>query len=229
MWGLHPVDGKDLYALVNVLIGGLLGGALYAFTDESKPNFWVATFAGAIAAGISIFVLAGTDTNNVLRLIFFAVVSGYSYPIILKAARDSIVNRSGSAEPQLKAAKAQAKVAPKQAADTLKAVFSVNAAIDVDKNRASAIANAARDTVATIAAGVGDKIAAGVGDKTEAQVSSAIDSMKSIGNAATQAGYIQVTNEVINQLKSLSKGDLLNTVKSDIKSAIKDVNTIQSL
>ena len=221
MWGLHPVDGKDLYALVNVLIGGLLGGALYAFTDESKPNFWVATFAGAIAAGISIFVLAGTDTNNVLRLIFFAVVSGYSYPIILKAARDSIVNRSGSAEPQLKAAKAQAKVAPKQAADTLKAVFSVNAAIDVDKNRASAIANAARDTVATIAAGVGDK--------TEAQVSSAIDSMKSIGNAATQAGYIQVTNEVINQLKSLSKGDLLNTVKSDIKSAIKDVNTIQSL
>ena len=221
MWGLHPVDGKDLYALVNVLIGGLLGGALYAFTDESKPNFWVATFAGAIAAGISIFVLAGTDTNNVLRLIFFAVVSGYSYPIILKAARDSIVNRSGSAEPQLKAAKAQAKVAPKQAADTLKAVFSVNAAIDVDKNRASAIANAARDTVATIAAGVGDK--------TEAQVSNAIDSLQSIGNAATQAGYIQVTNEVINQLKSLSKGDLLNTVKSDIKSAIKDVNTIQSL
>ena len=221
MWGLHPVDGKDLYALVNVLIGGLLGGALYAFTDESKPNFWVATFAGAIAAGISIFVLAGTDTNNVLRLIFFAVVSGYSYPIILKAARDSIVNRSGSAEPQLKAAKAQAKVAPKQAADTLKAVFSVNAAIDVDKNRASAIANAARDTVATIAAGVGDK--------TEAQVSNAIDSLQSIGNAATQAGYIQVTNEVINQLNSLSKGDLLNTVKNDIKSAIKDVNTIQSL
>jgi hypothetical protein len=104
------MNRRDLYS---TLLAGAIGGLAANITVFYNPAVWAAlgpaslfefvlgpVLLGALAAGIGVFVLTKTDTSDVVRTFFFAVICGLAFPQVIAVAKNTF---SGRAEAELAA------------------------------------------------------------------------------------------------------------------------------
>ena len=86
----------DRFALGIVSLGGAIGGFLLPVMEQSglvearlSVGFLLAPLLGIAAAGISVFVLANCRLDDKLRLLFFSLLCGLTFPSVLASAMNA--------------------------------------------------------------------------------------------------------------------------------------------
>lgn len=149
--------------LALVVIGGLIGGLLQPVfarlnsKSENPPgiNFLFSPILGIAAAGISIYVIANSNPNAPMRILFFALLCGLAFPSVLTAAVDNVSRRTESVQNQVaqiaNAASNDGMAETAQAASDLKSVLSRNPADTLKSEGHSVIETAAKMAITNIA------------------------------------------------------------------------------
>ena len=168
----------DPYVLLLVCIGGLVGGLLYVATggdlgdNEDILGYIVACFGGICAAGIGVFVLANSNTEDRFRLLFFSVVCGFSYPVVLEAARNVAPTSSENA---IADARSAVQRDPVEASGSLAETIKENPALATEPGAGVEIANLTTQAIDTI--------------KPKSNAGEGVRALEIIGVAAAKAGY----------------------------------------
>jgi uncharacterized protein (UPF0335 family) len=149
---------------------------------------------GIAAAGITVFVLANSNTENKLRLLFFSLLCGLAFPTVLTSALESVnaqsqevVDRAAEIATEVVAGNASA-----AASDLTKTMLDNPTSANVDRSAEAQLESTAQSVVSKLA----DRAEAGEG----ASADRAIEQLKQIGTAARSSGYdgtaIRVTKEL---------------------------------
>jgi hypothetical protein len=198
---LHKISVQDISL---VAIGGAIGGMLQPMLVRFDPSlqnpdglsFAIGPLLGIAAAGISVFVLANSKTDDKPRLLFFSVLCGLAFPSVLTTAIDTLDPQSQAVENKAEIiAKTAAKGKTNQAADELTAAMAQNpASAGIEQIVQEKLEVSANAVVSDLAEKAGSG-AAKSGD--------AIEQLKEIGTTARNSGYDGVALRVTEELKKL--------------------------
>lgn len=206
---VQTVFGKfksdDITSMKLVILGGFLGGLLQpavARLDPSQinptwPNWLIGPVLGIAAAGITVFVLANSNTENKLRLLFFSLLCGLAFPAVLTSAVEGVNAQSKDVSEQAEkiATKAVAGNAGGAANDLTKTMLENPTSLNIDRSAEAQLESTADAVVSKLA----DTAEAGEG----ASASKAIEQLKQIGTAARSAGYDGTAIRVTEELKKI--------------------------
>jgi len=100
-----------------VLLGGLAGGLLQPIfarlnPDRQNPSsghFAWSALLGVAAAGISVYVIANSETGNAIQLLFFSLLCGLAFPSVLTSAVDSVSKQTQDVQDTVAKAAEQAR------------------------------------------------------------------------------------------------------------------------
>jgi hypothetical protein len=191
-----------------VILGGLLGGLLQPVVAKLNPRadnpsggaYWQSPLLGVAAAGISIYVLAHTDTKDAMPTLFFALLCGLAFPAVLTAAVDNVGQRTNEVQHQMAAIAANARSdgieETARAAKDLRTVLSQNPPGSVKPEGQGVIEAAAEQAVANIAQTPTDTIGL---------VRQLVEELKDVGAVAQSAGWDKTAQAASDQLKKLSE------------------------
>lgn len=200
-----------LQSLWYVIPGGLLGGLLQPIVAKLNPKsgdpeistYFLGPLLGVAAAGITVYVLAKTQTNDVLHLLFFSLLCGLAFPAILTNAVDQIGKRTSEAEK--KTNKAVDKV--KNAAAENKAEAATELKSVLVKNPADGISAAGKITVNAAAGDAVRNMAESAASATPAQAREMVEQLREVASIAQTAGYNETANVAADALEKLSTAD----------------------
>jgi hypothetical protein len=198
---LSRIDDIDLHVMWLVLFGGLSGGLLLLLMGDGffrHGNIFVriaqASFLGMAAAGIGVFVLANTDLTNRYRLLFFAMICGLSFPIVIEGARDLIRNRPAMTKAEQTKSDFAEATSPRAAAETLAAA--------IVQQPASAVPPAAADTLIAAQLAAIEQLAS---HRLPVTMHDRIDGLRELAIAAGRAGYVEPAQRAADELTRLGK------------------------
>ena len=198
----------DFRTLLTVVVGGVVGGILYRILGgdvgdwPGAAGYFVASFGGACAAGIGVFVLANSARNDHLRILFFSVVCGFSYPAVLEAAKTAAPT---AAEKQVEAASDALKRDTVSGAKTLAVAIEQNPALETPPDAGRELAQVATTAIDSI------------GQETPKE--DGIDALRSIGVASAKAGYVTQAQRAAERLGGLKTPDAMSA-KAEIEAAL---------
>jgi hypothetical protein len=194
--GLFAGFKLDPYVLLLVCFGGLIGGLLFVATSSDFGAaggiraVLVACFGGICAAGIGVFVLANSNTADRFRLLFFSVVCGFSYPVVLEAAKSVAPTAS---EASIKDAAVKVNRDPVKASDDLALTIEQNPALRTSPESGTELAKITNQAIDDIV------------PKTSA--TEGVKALQQIGVAAANAGYVAQAQLAIDRLGSVKSTD----------------------
>ena len=201
---LGRIKADDLSSIKLVGLGGFFGGLLQPAVaqldktsgDPTLSNWVIGPLLGVAAAGITVFVLANSNTENKMRLLFFSLLCGLAFPTVLTSAVEGVSAQSQEVADKAGeiATKAVAGNATGAAVDLTKTMLENPTSAVVDRD-AEAQLDSTADAVVTK---LGDKVATGEGaDK-------AFEQLQQIGAAARTAGYDGTANRVDEELDKIA-------------------------
>ena len=191
-----------------VVLGGLLGGLLQPVVAKLNPRsedppigaYWQSPLLGVAAAGISVYVLAHSNTHDAIPLLFFALLCGLAFPAVLTSAVDNIGRRTTNVQREIAAIAADAKSDgiedTAKAAKDLRTVLSQNPPESVKPEGQGVIETAAEQVVTNIAR----TLAA-----TPTLQRQVVDELKDVGAVAKTAGWAKTAQAAAEQLMNLSE------------------------
>lgn len=191
-----------------VVFGGLLGGLLQPVvarlnprtTNPPRATYWQSPLLGVAAAGISIYVLAHTKTDEMMPTLFFALVCGLAFPAVLTAAVDNVGQKTSNMQREVaeiaENAKADGIEDTAKAARDLRAVLSQNPPGSVKPEAQPAIEAVAERALTNIA----QTPATTVADQRQV-----VEELKDVGAVALSAGWDKTAQAAAEQLKKLSE------------------------
>jgi hypothetical protein len=196
---------EDISSAKIVALGGFLGGLLQPVVARLNPaqvnptlqNWLLGPVLGVAAAGITVFVLANSNTENKLRLLFFSLLCGLAFPSVLTSAVDTVTPKSEEVTRRAEAiaSKAVAGNASGAANDLARTMLENPTSADVDRAAEAQL----ESTAGTVVSSLADKAESGQG----ASASKAIEQLKQIGTAARSAGYDGTALRVTEELKKI--------------------------
>lgn len=202
---LGSIKADDLSSIKLVGLGGFFGGLLQPAVaqldatsgDPTLSNWIVGPLLGVAAAGITVFVLANSNTENKMRLLFFSLLCGLAFPTVLTTAVEGVSAQSKEVADKAGeiATKAVAGNAAGAAVDLTKTMLENPTSANVDRNAEAQLDSTADEVVTKL----GDKVAAGEGEGAV----KAIEQLKQIGAAARSAGYDGTANRVEEELDKI--------------------------
>lgn len=190
-----------------VAFGGFLGGALQPVVAKLNPkspdptteNFLLAPLLGVAAAGISIYALANSKTDDVMHLLFFALLCGLAFPAVLSSAVDNIGRNTAQVQSEVAQIAEQAKSEDKsvnaEAADALRTTLVRNPPDTVKPEGAALIEQSAREAVTNIAQ---------TPVETPAEQRELIEELREVGVAAKTVGWNLTAQTAADELRKLS-------------------------
>ncbi len=184
------------YVLLLVCFGGLIGGLLYVATSDDfglgggARGVFVACFGGICAAGIGVFVLANSNTDDRFRLLFFSIVCGFSYPVVLDAAKSVAPTAS---EASIKDAATKVNRDPVKASDDLAMTIEQNPALQTSPESGTQLAKITNQAI--------DEIV------PKSTAPEGVKALQQIGVAAANAGYVSQAQLAIDRLGSVKSTD----------------------
>lgn len=100
-----------------VIGGGFLGGFLQPIYAKINPqsenppsiNFLFSPLLGVAAAGISVYVVANSNTDEPMRLLFFSLLCGLAFPAVLTSAVDNLGRKTATVQKDVASAAEKAK------------------------------------------------------------------------------------------------------------------------
>lgn len=191
-----------------VAFGGAIGGLLQPVVaqldprSESPPgvNFLLCPILGCVAAGVSVYVLANSDTTDPMRLMFFAVMCGLAFPAVLSTAVDNVAKRATKVQTQISAIAEQARSdgmeETARAAAELRNTLLRNLPDALTQSGKSMIENAAQQAIGNIAH------TAVVNPELTTEVAS---ELQEIAAVARTAGWQGAAESAARELEQLSK------------------------
>lgn len=216
----HNIDFQDI-ALVS--FGGAFGGFLQPILARFDPsqqnpdfsNWFLGPVLGIAAAGITVFVLANSNTENKLRLLFFSLLCGLAFPSVLTRAVDSLDAQSQVVEDRAKEiAESSAKGKSFQAANELTKTMAQNPST-------VAIEQQSQEKLEISASTVVDNLAAKAVANSSGS-SAAIEQLKQIGTTARNAGYDGVALKVTEELKQIEASTGSNAAQKEVATEAAD-------
>ncbi len=200
---LSPIDRR---ALGIVAAGGAIGGLLLPVMEKSglvesrlSVGFMTAPLLGIAAAGISVFVLANCRLEDKLRLLFFSLLCGLTFPTVLATAMNAQSPAGKKADDAANkiyanAGSGNATIRPETVTATTEALVKNNAStLNDDPEAAKKLESAASVVVGQLA--------------TTTQSNTAtianIESLKKIGEAAKMGGHDATVVAVASALQRL--------------------------
>ncbi len=206
-------------ALWIVALGGAIGGILQPIVAKLNPKtpapensqYWQSPLLGIAAAGISVYVVANTDTNEALRLFFFAVLCGLAFPTVLTSAVDSVGKRTDKVQQEVadiaNKARSNDPAVLATATESLKATMIMNPAESITDQGQKSVETSAELALRNIAA----TVAADPGQAREV-----IEQLKEVATVAQSAGYADTALKAGQELQKLSEGDNINNATKKI-------------
>lgn len=207
--GLAPFIAAAAKANLGVVIfGGLLGGLLQPVvaklnprsSDPSPGTYWQSPLLGVAAAGISIYVLAHTNTGETMATLFFALLCGLAFPAVLTAAVENVGQKNQNVPREIaeiaENAKADGIEDTAKAARDLRVVLSQNPPGSVKPEAQAVIETAAAQALTNIA----QTPATTVADQRQV-----VEELKDVGAVALSAGWDKTAQAAAEQLKKLSE------------------------
>lgn len=203
----------DFVSLAIVLIGGLIGGVLQPVVAQLSPkqatppriNYLFSPILGAAAAGITVFVIANSSTEDPLQLAFFSLLCGMAFPAVLTSAVDSVGKRTNEAQQQVAAAAVQAKsddpAIVANATEQLKSALVANPAGTVSPTGQLSIEASAALAVRNIAQTVVE---------TPDQARQIVEHLKEVATVANSTGYTDTAVSAADELRKLSEDKMLD-------------------
>lgn len=208
----------DLSSVKLVAFGGFLGGLLQPAVARLNPaqvnptiaNVLLGPILGIAAAGITVFVLANSNTENKMRLLFFSLLCGLAFPTVLTSALESVDPRSQKVAHRAEqiATKAAAGNTSAAAAELSKTMIENPTAVNINRNAEAQIETTA-DAVVT---GLAVKAKAGEG----AAADKAIAQLKQLGTAALSSGYDGTALRVAKELREIEASDGTGTEQKEV-------------
>lgn len=202
---LGSIKADDLSSIKLVGLGGFFGGLLQpavaqldaTSSDPTLLSWLIGPLLGIAAAGITVFVLANSNTENKMRLLFFSLLCGLAFPTVLTTAVEGVSAQSKAVADKAEdiSTKAVSGNASGAAIELTKTMLENPTSADIDRVTEAQLDKSA-DAVVTK---LGDKAAAGDG----AGADKAIEQIKQIGAAARSAGYDGTANRVDEELDKL--------------------------
>jgi len=211
-----------------VIFGGLVGGLLQPVVARLRPNaenpptssYWQSPLLGVAAAGISIYVLADSNTKEPLRILFFALLCGLAFPAVLTTAVDNISRRTREVTREVAAIAQQAKAdgieETAKAAQALRTVLVQNPPASITPAAQEVIETAAQKAVSSIAETPVTTIA------LQRQL---IDELKEVGTVAKNAGWTGTAQEAADQLKKMSETMKDGSLKASAERGVERLTT----
>lgn len=198
-------EKKDLTSVKLVALGGFLGGLLQPAVAQLNPaqnnptfaNLTLGPILGIAAAGITVFVLANSNTEDRLRLLFFSLLCGLTFPTVLTSAVEGVNSQSRKVTERAAeiASQAVSGNASAAATDLTKTMLENPTSSDVDRSAEAQL----ESTAGTVVSKLADRAEGG----SEASAAQAIEQLKQIGTAARSAGYDGTAIRVTNELKKI--------------------------
>lgn len=199
------VSMADWASVKLVAFGGFLGGLLQPAVAQLNPaqinpswsNIFLGPILGIAAAGITVFVLANSNTDNKMRLLFFSLLCGLAFPAVLTSAVEGLNPTSEAVEQGAErlAKKAVSGNSGAAANDLAKVMLENPTSGNVDR-AAEAQLQSTADTIVSNLADAAKKSEGASADK-------AIEQIKQIGTAARSAGYDGTALLVTEELKKI--------------------------
>lgn len=189
-----------------VLAGGLIGGLLQPIVARLRPDavnpssasYWQSPLLGAAAAGISVYVLAHTNTSDTVPTLFFSLLCGLAFPAVLVQAIGN-VSRDSDLESNLgeiaEAAKSDSIPDSAAAAQQLRTALANNPLASVMPDAQHVIETTAQLAVANIA---------NTAAPTAADQQTIVSELQDVGAVAKSAGWQQTAQAVADQLRKMS-------------------------
>ncbi|MCW3847217.1 hypothetical protein OF829_08185 [Sphingomonas sp. LB-2] len=191
-----------------VIVGGLLGGLLQPIVAKLNPRsespslgaYWQSPLLGVAAAGITIYVLAHTDTNAAMPTLFFSLLCGLAFPAVLTSAVDNVGKRTDNVQREIAEIASNAKAdgieETVKAARNLRTVLSQNPPGSMKPEAQTVIEASAEQALNNIA-------------QTPAETATlqrqVIEELKDVGAVALSAGWEKTAQAAAEQLKKLSE------------------------
>jgi hypothetical protein len=189
---------EDWAAIKMVTLGGFLGGLLQPAVAQLNPaqnnptvaNILLGPFLGVAAAGIAVFVLANSKTDNKMRLLFFSLLCGLAFPAVLTSAVEGVNSQSRevaarASQIATEVVAGNASAAAKDLTTTMLATPSAEAQLE--------------STAQSVVSKLADRAEASGG----ANADKAIAELKQIGTAAHSAGYDGTALRVAKELRKI--------------------------
>lgn len=197
------ISPVDKLALGIVSLGGAIGGFLLPVMQSAglvesrlSVGFPLAPLLGIAAAGISVFVLANCRLDDKLRLLFFSLLCGLTFPTVLASAMN---------------AQSQAGIKAEKAADTITATAgqmdnkSASDAIAkaLEANQADSLVSDpdAAKKLETAAKAVVDRLTSAASNPIDPEAN--IANLSKIGEAAKASGHDATVVAVASALQTL--------------------------
>ena len=189
-----------------VVIGGLIGGLLQPVFARLNPrnddppliNFIFSPILGIAAAGISIYVIANSDPNAPMRILFFALLCGLAFPAILTSAVDNVSRRTEAVQKKVakiaNEASSDGMAETTQAASDLKSVLSRNPADTLKPDGQAVIETSAKMAITNIAN-------TAINDRS--MLNNVIQELREVETVANVAGWLETASAAANQLNKL--------------------------
>lgn len=195
--GFFNFKKDELASVKLVVFGGLLGGLLQPAVAQLNPsqanpswsNIFLGPVLGIAAAGISVFVLANSKTDDKMRLLFFSLLCGLAFPAVLTSALQSVSPQSQAVEERVEEiATAAAEGDTSGAAIALAQTMRDNpTSQDIDRAAEAKVENTADAVVTELATKAEASEGAPAADAADAN--KAIGELKQLGTAARAGGY----------------------------------------
>jgi hypothetical protein len=200
-------SAADRQALLLVIAGGVIGGLLqpvYARlnprTDAPPPiHFLWSPLLGVAAAGITVFVIAHTDTDKALPILFFSLLCGLAFPAILASAVDNV--GKNTANVQAKVANIADKAQSNDPSEVANAVGQLKTVMG--NNPAKTITDQGQKLVEASAAEAVRNIAETAMAKPE-QTREIVEQLRDVGTVAQSAGYLDTAIKAADELEKLA-------------------------
>ena len=198
--------------LALVMAGGLAGGLLQPVVTQLNPdaanpgwlNYPLAALLGMAAAGISVYVIANSNTEEKARLLFFSLLCGLAFPAVLTNAVDGMSRQTQQVtESVSRAASNSARPRTQTAAlqDFQKTIIQ-NPLTSVDEVGQKAIEASGEVIVRNLAKAAEGKRG---GDR--------INELKQIGLIARSQGYDSTAITAAEELTKLSRSEALDPTR----------------
>ncbi len=197
------ISPVDKLALGIVSLGGAVGGFLLPVMQSSglvesrlSVGFTLAPLLGIAAAGISVFVLANCRLDDKLRLLFFSLLCGLTFPTVLASAMNAQSQAGIKAEKAAEAITATAgKLDNKAASDAIVEALEANQADALSEDPAAA------EKLETAAKAVVDRLASAAANPVDPEAN--IANLSKIGEAAKASGHDATVVAVASALQTL--------------------------
>lgn len=199
------LDGISKQDIGLVAIGGGFGGFLQPILARFDPsqqnpdfsNWFLGPILGIAAAGITVFVLANSNTENKLRLLFFSLLCGLAFPSVLTRAVETL-------DPVSQEVVSKAEDIAAKAATGKTEQAAVELATTMTQNPATvAVQKEAEQKLEASANAVVSDLVEKAGSAESSTEQAAVERLKQIGDSARDAGYDGVALRVNDELQRI--------------------------